>query len=170
MKVLFLDVDGVLNDLAWIEANSPEPSVSASIDDLVRHIDPVRAQRVNEITQATECKIVLCSSTRTDPRMSVVLARSGIFPIHSVTPIPLWKTNIGGTEYQEIKRAEEVWLWLVENESLVDNFAILDDQNHDWDKFQFGTSFLSEKWIQTSFTNGGLTEVKKQEVIDLLNK
>lgn len=170
MKILFLDIDGVLNDLKWITDNSPKPSLNATIDELVQHVDPIRIQRINEIIAATEAKIVLCSSTRVDPRMSVVLARAGLaHPIHSTTPIPLWKTNINGSQYVEITRAEEVWMWLIENSTLITNFVILDDQDHNWNAFQFGTHLLSERWVQTSFEDGGLTETKKQEVIEMLN-
>lgn len=171
MKVLFLDVDGVLNDLEWIKTNSPEPSVYASIDELARHIDPARVQMVNDVVEATGAEIVLSSSTRTDPRMSVVLARAGLVSeIYSTTPIPLWKTNVGGSEYIPITRAEEVLTWLSQNKNLIQSFAILDDQNHNWTDFHFNERPLSNSWVQTSFDNGGLTETKKQEVIEMLNR
>lgn len=168
MKVLFLDVDGVLNDLEWIKANAPKPSFQATIDDLVQQIDPDRVNRINDIVSRTGCEIVLSSSTRVDPRMSVVLAKAGLkYPIHSATPVLLWRTNIDGTQYEPIKRAEEVldWLWQAND---IEKYVILDDQDFEWASFIFDGSPLSNSWVQTSFTGNGLTEEIKERVINLL--
>lgn len=176
MKILFLDVDGVLNDLNWIIKNSPAPSFEATIDDLVKHIDPTKVARINEIVDKTDCQIVLSSSTRVDPKMSVVLAKAGLrHQIYSSTPILLWRTNKDGTEFSKIERADEVLCWL-ENQvalkhfSLTDKFAILDDQDHGWSEYYFYGLFpLYDKWVQTSFENGGLGDKEKEKVIALLS-
>lgn len=167
MRILFLDVDGVLNDLKWIRTNAPKPSFEATIDDLVKHLDPVRVSMINDIVDRTGCKIVLSSSTRSDPRMGVVLARAGLrYPVYSSTPILLWKTSGDGTSYKEIKRAEEVIEWLKFNHG-VEKYVILDDQDFDWSKFYFKARPLSRYWVRTSFSDEGLTSSHKENVIKL---
>lgn len=168
MKILFLDVDGVLNDLEWIKSNAPKPSFTAAIDDLVKHLDPIRVAMINDVVAKTGCKIVLSSSTRVDPRMSVVLARAGLkYPIYSSTPILLWRTSNDGTVYEPIERTEEIVEWLKYNIG-VEKYSILDDQDFGWAKFYYKARPLSKYWVQTSFENGGLTETLKEEVIKIL--
>ena len=52
MKVIFLDVDGVLNDQMWLHLLMDS------------EIDEVRVARLAEIVKATDAKIVLSSSWR----------------------------------------------------------------------------------------------------------
>lgn len=168
MKVLFLDVDGVLNDLEWIKTNAPKPSFQATIDDLTKHLDPNRVVMINDIVTRTGCKIVLSSSTRVDPRMSVVLARAGLkYPIYSSTPVLLWRTSNNGTEYEPTERAEEVVEWLKYNIG-VDRYVILDDQDLGWSRTYYKARPLSKYWVQTSFDKDGLTKEHKEKIINLL--
>jgi len=104
MKVLFLDVDGVLN----MEA-------SGGLKTLNRN----RLKLLEEIINTSGCKIVVSSSWRKDAaylnRLHRVLNYRGI-SVHGVTPI------------LDQKRGYEIKSWL-EKHNEVTHYAIVDDNN-----------------------------------------
>jgi hypothetical protein len=51
-KIIFLDIDGVLNNSKWLKENKNNP------------IDPAAVNRINVIMQKTDAKIVISSSWR----------------------------------------------------------------------------------------------------------
>jgi hypothetical protein len=114
MKVLFLDIDGVLN--------TPKMLGRFGMD----FVDHILVALVARIVEETDCKIVLSSTWRIDEkdRMLAVreLAEHGL-EIHSDTPVI---TRSGGWESGGwVKRHEEIRYWLDQNP--VERFAILDD-------------------------------------------
>lgn len=142
-KLLFLDVDGVLNYADWGVKHGlvPVPSpYQPSIDDLVKWIDPDRVKLVNEIVDRTYCAIVLSSSTRSDPRMSAVLAKAGLEQvIFDTTPSLLWKVDSGGNVVGVTTRADEVYESLCNHQP--DTFCVLDDMDAEWERI--------ERWMLT---------------------
>jgi hypothetical protein len=170
-KLLFLDVDGVINNEQWGPDHGLTPSLTPSIEDLVRWIDPALVALVNEIVDRTGAKIVLSSSTRVDPRMSVVLARAGLRPILAPTPVLLWDTNVDGSVYEAPSRADEiigfllVWMLIVD----ITGFAVLDDQDHGWGKLAAATRRpLGDFLVQTDFKTG-ITREHVEHAIRVLN-
>jgi hypothetical protein len=104
MKVIFLDIDGVLNTFATRRRNG--------IDD----IDPSRLEMLHQLVDDTGAKVVLSSTWRTmhtieDMSQRLRLQLIGYTPYLSGSP-----------------RGEEIDRWFYDNEH-VDSFVILDDRN-----------------------------------------
>lgn len=107
MKVVFLDVDGVLNNFDLLRRNGFD------------YIDPVMVGRVGLVVGQAGAKIVLSSTWRlTHENRSLVaaaLGEQGMF-IHDVTPS------------LNTFRSEEISNWLRDNPA-VDRYAIFDDDD-----------------------------------------
>lgn len=103
MKVLFLDVDGVLNTYKTGG---------------IYTLNKKKLKLLQEIVEKTQCKIVLSSTWRKDDyafrRLLRVLRYRGM-TIFSITPVIL-----------SGPRGAEIGLWLTEN-SGVERYAIVDD-------------------------------------------
>jgi hypothetical protein len=156
MKVLFLDIDGVLN--------TPKMTGRFGFD----FIDTVLVALVARIVKETECKIVLSSTWRIDERDRFLatreLAEHGL-TIHDCTPVITRKppddpSNLLDKLWQAWnwpKRHEEIQLWLDQNP--VSRFAILDD--------------LQEACIEGSFfktdEDRGITVAIAEQIIQHLN-
>ena len=116
MKVLFLDIDGVLvNKRSLAERNQMGRSVA----------DPACIASLNRIVEATGCKVVLSSSWRFCglQEMNRILEFWGCkFQLHGMTPDLTRKQD---TLYVGVPRGREIEEWL--RTSQVDSFVILDD-------------------------------------------
>jgi hypothetical protein len=127
MKVVFLDIDGVLNSSEYLY--SPR-HVSGS-----RKIDPLAVERLNRITDATGAVVVVSSTWRImglDP-IRALLAEHGVkAPIIDVTP------EDNGT------RGQQIGNWLSSHD--VESFVIFDDDNDMGD--------LARALVQTDFEFG----------------
>ena len=116
MRVLFLDVDGVLN--------TPKTIGKFGFD----FIDDILVALVARIVRETDCKIVLSSWGRIEEKDFLLvkdsLTQFGL-EIHDSTP---YISKSGAwTEGGHTKRCEEIQAWLNNNNNTVDVFAILDD-------------------------------------------
>lgn len=111
IKVLFLDIDGVVNCATTCQRHRGAIG-----------IDPYMALLVGRIIIATEAKIVLSSSWRfmTDGKEEV---ERQVMPIFDITPR---HPKIGGAETME--RGYEIKAWLDEHPE-VNRYAILDDDS-----------------------------------------
>lgn len=106
MKVLFLDIDGVVNKVDnFNPANNPGPYP----------VDAYCAFLVGRIQLQTDCKVVLSSSWRHHPE-AVKIASERIVELLDVTP------TLAGI------RGDEVSAWL-EKHPEVTKYAILDDDS-----------------------------------------
>jgi hypothetical protein len=107
MKILFLDIDGVLNCATSNFSGNGFP------------IDPYMAILVDRIIQATGCKVVLSSSWKHHPR--------GIEEVSRFVPI------IDKTGDEPGIRGNEIKAWLdrqeVKSDFFVSRYAILDDDS-----------------------------------------
>lgn len=144
MKVIFCDIDGVLNSRMW------DTKCRLTGGNLL-HTDPKAVirllgaiQNVAVTTGATP-KIVLSSTWRTDKTMQWP------FPIHDITP----RGDAFG------KRADEIEAWLAAQPDREDiQFVILDDEP------DAGVGF-EERFVQTD-VSVGLTAVDATRIIGLL--
>lgn len=130
MKVVFLDVDGVLNSEQWFQQR-PTPKRFT--------VDPKCVARVRKLCEVTDAKVVLSSSWRV--RMKVrqlvdLLSRSGLprEVMVGVTP-HLLPHELPGT-MEEAPRGMEILEWLTTEryrENLrggrVEKFVIIDDKS-----------------------------------------
>ena len=146
MKVLFLDIDGVLN--------TPKMCGRFGID----FIDNILVALVARIVNETDAKIILSSTWRIDEkdRNLVIreLAEYGL-AIHDCTPV---LTGVGGwIASGRPERRDEIQAWLDQNP--VTRFAILDD--------------MQEACIEGSFfktdENRGITVTIAEQIIQHLN-
>lgn len=142
MKVIFLDVDGVLNHRRWIQDNCAVDRMHA--------LDPECLRRLAQIVRVTKAHIVVSSTWRLGITSLLALKDQleshGMF-IYSTTP-----DSPTGVRHKEI----QTWL---DCNSQVEAFAILDD-DRDAD---VGHSFFRTKF------DSGLTDEIAEEVIRHLN-
>lgn len=149
MRVIFLDVDGVLNCQTTLQ--------NAKRSDVV---DPEMVGRLNKIIEATDAKVVLSSTWRlifgTDKTFNDYLIPAG-FVGEVIGETPNLNIRIGGN----IPRGREIRAWLKQHPE-VDQFIILDDVNN--------MDGLQDHLILTSFMNedGGLQDEHVKQAIDTL--
>lgn len=152
MKIIFTDIDGVLN-----EDTTPTRTKSRVI-----FIDEEKLLRLKRIVDATGAKIVLSSTwryDREDPKYNgdFLELREAFHNVgldfYDFTPVDA----IG------VRRGMEIRAWLGLHRGEVDRFIILDDE-----LFDFEERGLLPRLVKTEFGDGGLTEAHVQEAIDLL--
>lgn len=143
MKVLFLDIDGVVNCKTTAQ----------------RHrgfigIDPHMAFMVGKIQLDTNCEVVLSSTWRLDKR-SRDEVRKQVVKFIDVTP------SIFGKDNQRVKRGEEIDAWLQKHPE-VTKYAIIDDDSDILDK-------QLPHFFQTSWEHG-LTQEIAEKVTEYLSR
>lgn len=148
MKVIFLDIDGVLNN-----ANTKDRTPDKFIG-----IEDIFVKRLVDIVRSTKAKVVLSSSWRTmkedepDYIYMIDKLKSKGIELYSYTTKKGWN------------RAEQIKNWLSDKPE-VDNFIILDDEF----ELEFAESDYTDNLVKTEYAIG-LTEEKKQEAINKLSK
>lgn len=153
MKIIFLDIDGVLNSVAFDRERTNEQG----------NIDETRLPLLKQILDETGAFIVLSSSWRKHWDQEPNLCDNLGVEINSIFA----KYNIAiydkTPQLQSNDRAEEIRLWLSQNE-MVKNFVILDDIAFGW-----GTD-LQDHLVKTNCRIGrGLEEQHVQKAISVLN-
>lgn len=155
MKILFLDIDGVLNSREYDRKRNWNEQTD---------IDETRLPLVKEIIDKTGAKIVLISTWRSHWNsdeslcdedgnyINRLFAKYGL-AIYDKTP------DLGLLS----KRKDEVKAWLAKRKSGIESFAILDDYRFGWDD-------LSDFYIHTNPNYGlGLEEEHVALAINVLN-
>lgn len=160
-KIIFLDIDGVLNsnktfaeNHKWnklfnkIKTNTIEDETRYGMED----IDIEKVFILKDICTLTGAKIVVSSSLR---RLSYYLLVEDKL-------VSLGLSIVGVTPYIEGNRGEEIRRYLVENK--VDDFVILDDEIfRDFNE-------LENYLIKTSFYEDGLTTEIASEIVRTLRR
>jgi hypothetical protein len=124
-RVLFLDIDGVLNDQEWAIALHKEGR------DGYREFNPRSVANLKRICEATGCKIVISSTWRLfgpiEAQIVPELARAGFTnpPIIGKTPDLSRRSS---SNFDEQGRGDEVAAWLEEHPH-VDRFICVDDDS-----------------------------------------
>ncbi len=155
MKVIFLDIDGVLND-----ENSP--SMSNQLFD-PQDIDIKYVKRLNKIIEKTGAKIVVSSSWRksisyglglTIDELRETLNNRGLNgEIIDITP------HLYGIDNE---RPEEIEDWLNNCEYEIDSFVILDDYWANKFKAKFPNNFVHQ------VNSAGLQDDQVDRAIEIL--
>lgn len=158
MKVLFLDIDGVLNHEShykWLmETDEPTPQQQVFP---YSEFNPASCQILNKIIEETGCKIVLSSTWRLDgiSKMNALFKHFGLPQIYDVTPSLAYK-------YDTILcRGKEIDKWLSEHPE-VTKYAIVDDDN-DMEEYQL------PYFVKTDAYTNGLNEEIAEKIIKILN-
>ena len=149
MKMIFLDIDGVMNS----KRNALRLQAEGVSDKLMRQFDPEAVQCLNRILNDTGAQIVISSTWRRlwslDSLRSHFKEQGVERPERIVGETP---TVFSGC------RGREIELWLRDHDC--DGFLILDDDSD-------MTPFM-EKLVKTSFDNG-LTATEANEVMERLS-
>lgn len=157
MKVIFLDIDGVLNSESFYN-NNPE------IDFHLQPFDPLSIICLKQIIKSTGAEIVLTSSWRAgwskDPSknqtegkiLNRVFARYGL-SIFDKTP-----------SLNTCKRPLEVVAYLKNCDQPIEEFLIIDDHDFSWSHYH-----MSHRFVQTDFEDGGLMDKHVEACIQILN-
>lgn len=149
MKVIFLDVDGVL--------------VHSDYENLgTCDIDPTKVKLLKYICDETDAATVISSSWRGINYNHTPKCYGVLRSILASASIPV----LGNTPFSESsQRAEEIKEWMLSQLELIESFIILDDEDWNWKDYGF-----ERNWIQTSFDKGGLTEEHVDRAIHLFGK
>lgn len=158
MKVIFLDVDGVLNDQMWLHLYTNS------------EIDKVRVARLAEIVKATGAVIVLSSSWRVLPDelddMDKWIWRQLVDALYEYDMSIYDRTPVIGMD-----RPLEIKTWLDHHAGQVEAFVSLDD---DFRKEDYAKCGIEDCLVKTSFYGvegnlGGLQDRHVEEAINILN-
>lgn len=155
MKVIFLDIDGVLNSMDWFEKNKGIKGY--------KKINPKKVELLKEIVDKTNAEIVLSSTWRNIPEHHlfsylVDMLKSKGMEIKSFTP------KLGQNRPKEIKA------WLEKNKTEeIESFISLDDDFSEEDYKEYG---ISDCLVKTLFyeKDGGLRQEHVEKAIEILNK
>lgn len=154
MKVLFLDIDGVLNHFAFLLGRASHPAMTNDETSGTEWIDPDCVAHLNAIIARSGAKVVISSSWRYvygPAAMERILRRRGF--IGEV---------IGETQKTNLTRGEEIAAWLKAAPEPVDGFAILDD---DTDMAPLGAH-----QVVTSHATGGLLAEHVEQALAILGE
>jgi hypothetical protein len=185
MKVIFLDIDGVLNSQDWyVYRRDAVEMDSINAQYPFYEFDPRAVERLNRIIRESECKIVVSSSWRsgeTIESLQKLFDQVGIIgEVIGLTPhlwctkpyedmdgyrmprgceIDWWLDNHG--DFQRINWSKEEQI-KYEGKSKVKNYIILDDDSD----MLYGQR---EHFIKTPNPTG-LTDELADQAIEILNK
>ena len=140
MKIIFLDIDGVLNSQIMYE--NKEDIIGSQGRKLSRRC----IARLNELTDITGAKIVLSSTWRTDSDVIEYLQSSGVIgDIIGITPRITDAYSL---------RGNEIRAWIMENELLIarrayefQSYIILDDDDSDMLYWQRNNYFQVDAYV-----------------------
>ena len=121
MKIVFLDIDGVLNSEAHLEVNPPDKTLRMSDDEWwAEMLDPSAIERLNYLLERTEAVVVVSSSWRwaRDNEQLLRVLRSKGFTGKIVDSTP---------QKNEKNRGREIKNWLDSYDGVLESYAILDD-------------------------------------------
>jgi hypothetical protein len=169
MKILFLDIDGVLNSGDWFDRFEP-PAGMAQWRAWERaseaQIDPDAVARLNYIIEKTKALVVVSSVWRCNwdlPTLTNILRRRGfedrLFAatpelVSDPTPCPLFADL-----HPRHERGTEIADWLGMLLPDRPSFVILDDDND--------MGGLTDRLVQTDHRHG-LTKVEMERAIEML--
>ena len=158
MKVIFLDIDGVLNS----------EHTKARCGECIG-IDGAMVKRLRKIVEATGAEIVLSSTWRLgynkdhkelEHHAKYLNNKLGNQHMRVVGMTP----DLGR---MGILRGDEIKKWLDTNSDVVEEYVILDDEYFE----SFNVGDLCKHWVRTSFygEDGGLQDEHVEEAIKILN-
>ena len=152
MKVIFLDIDGVLN------CQSSQSSCHGMMG-----IDDDKVKKLKEIVKATGAKIVLTSTWKTDWQ-KVYKEQQGYMANYLDKKLKRQGLIImDKTKGTSVRRGQGICDWL--NGRKIESFVILDDED-----FEYQEVRVADRVVKTSFynDNGGLQEEEMNQAIEML--
>lgn len=151
MKIIFLDIDGVLNHESWYEKR-----LEFDLQYPLCEFDPKSIEYLNNITDITGAKIIISSSWRFNPDIVNILYKAGITgEIIGCTP-DLYNT------YGSLCRGKEIDV-VLNKQPDIERYIILDDDT-DIEEHQL------PYFIKTNANGSGLNKTIMNKSIKILNK
>lgn len=154
MKVLVLDIDGVLNSHLFLYPKVPHPPNIEFEGNEHYMFDPLAVARVNHVIEATGARVVISSSWRngwTFERLKEILNEAGLIgEVIGITP------TLPGLR----RRGDEISQWLAEHPE-VTKFIAIDDDADDSD-------IMTNHLVKTSFYRGMQDEHVEEAIRRLL--
>lgn len=151
MKIIFLDIDGVLNT---IDTFKMRKDIYIKYGLIIPRIDLYRLEFLKEIVDKTDAKIVISSTWRKSEFDMKEL--NEVFSLFDLEVYDVTFIDISG------KKGIEISDWLNRNE--VDSFVIIDDETSDM--------LWLEKYVVKTRLNGNQTGLLKEHIpytINILN-
>lgn len=115
MKIIFLDIDGVLNSIEFWARH-----IAAGGRGGYDGIDHVAVSRLNRLVEASGARVVLSSAWRkggVESAQQALRAKGATWTIHATTPV-----------LESGDRFLEIWTYIAHSRGYVTNFVILDDE------------------------------------------
>ena len=160
MKVIFLDIDGVLNSVDWMKTIAPN---SWKAGDGETQLDPAAVLRLDRVAKESGARIVISSTWRKIYRCGAIagfLRRRGFTgEVIGETPdFSRLEPCERGTVDGRFERGHEIQAWLDEHPQ-VTHFAILDDDSD--------MAHLADHFVHTRHPSG-LTDAHIPQLLKLL--
>lgn len=156
MRVVMLDIDGVLNSSAYLL----RPDVLDELE--AGAIDPILVARLNRLVAATGAVVVVSSSWRygrtVDRLREILESRGFIGVVHDKIP-DFSKRTESGNLYASPERGDEIRGWLDEHPE-VTAFVVLD--------YDSDMAAVRDRHIKTSSHGGGLLDEHVDRAIAML--
>ena len=156
MKIIFLDIDGVLNSDKYDESRIDKNNDNS--------IDLSRVELLASLVKSTDAKIVLTSSWRVEwNKISALCGNYGKYINECFSKYGI--SVLDKTPFISYvgSRSKEVLSWIVNHRSDVESFVILDDMDYGW-------GVLYSRVVVTNPQGYGLEEEHVEKAIELLNK
>lgn len=156
MKIIFLDIDGVLNSRAYDRTRNRKAQTG---------IDETRLPLLKKIVEKTGAKIVLSSTWRADWEKDPALCRDdGVYINKTFAKFGLCVYDKTPDFWINGDRPDEIRAWLCAAKDAVESFVIIDDYPYDWAE-------LAACFVKTKPKNGlGLEEEHVAEAVAILNR
>jgi len=155
VKVLFLDIDGVLNSLQYVRRVKQAGTWG---------IDPNTIPHLQRIVDETDCVLVLSSTWRLlhrMPYMRQLLQRKGMrYPVPLIDKTPSLQSQSEGGIWMQKVRGDEVAAWLETAQNPVESYVCLDDDG----------DFLPHQPLVQTNVETGLTADLASRCIDILGR
>lgn len=154
MKVVFLDLDGVLNSRIYDRTRN--------FDELT-YIDETRMPLLKQIIERTNAVIVFSSTWRSDWEKDCVRRKAdGNYIVETFEKFGLEIYDKTPDLGFSASRADEIRAWLNEHGKDVSAYVIIDDCNDDWRE-------MREHVVKTSaYIGRGLEEIHVMRAIEIL--
>ena len=131
MKIIFLDIDGVLNSDAYCASDLYKEATAGMSDAEVMliahhlHLDPDAIKLMNDLVDRSGAEVVLSSTWRTkyspNEMTDMLKGRGATFKITDSTPVLFGKLS------ERIPRGKEIGEYLKKLSAQPESFVILDD-------------------------------------------
>ena len=162
MTIIFLDVDGVLNNQKFLNGTKDDIYTDDFTDrDVIdKQLDPENVKNLNKIISVSQCNVVLSSSWRKFISLKDFtwgLVKHGMKKEFAKNFIS--KTPITG------KREEEINEWIKASKEKIDKYVVIDDSRDKNDNLKG----FDGKWVKIN-PKKGLTLKKADKVINILTK